>query len=356
MFLSTFHKQFPQFAEKDETGRYLQHDAEEAFSLLYQQFENYFHSVKLDSLSNYKTFSSIATEKGAISDLFTGKFERKFYNIKAPTENNPDSVEFFSKITCPLIDNTGETPISNLLEGLKSSMFAYIDKESPTLGHTVKYEVTTRIIKAPKYLVIHLNRFSIKKNKDKFIQNKILRSVQFKMVLDIVSLLSKDLKQYVNDYRKLKLEKETENFKNLNSSNKDVKLDKKEDCKDSVIVNDKDIKMDKKEDCKDSVIVNDKDIKMDKKEDCKDSVIVNDKVPLGLKFCPNAKYELCSVITHQGRSSDSGHYLSYVKQSDDKWAQFDDEKVKLVTDKDVMKTYGTADFHIAYMLLYRAIT
>ena len=38
-------------------------------------------------------------------------------------------------------------------------------------------------------------------------------------------------------------------------------------------------------------------------------------------------YELVAVLTHQGRSADGGHYIAWVKESNDKWLKFDDDKV-----------------------------
>jgi ubiquitin carboxyl-terminal hydrolase 14 len=37
-------------------------------------------------------------------------------------------------------------------------------------------------------------------------------------------------------------------------------------------------------------------------------------------------YTLKAVLTHQGRSSDAGHYIAWTKQ-EDHWVKFDDDKV-----------------------------
>ena len=37
-------------------------------------------------------------------------------------------------------------------------------------------------------------------------------------------------------------------------------------------------------------------------------------------------YDLVAVLTHKGRSADSGHYISWVKQDNGKWIEFDDEE------------------------------
>jgi len=67
-----------------------------------------------------------------------------------------------------------------------------------------------------------------------------------------------------------------------------------------------------------------------------------------------AWYELCGVITHKGRSADSGHYVSWVKQNDNRWMCFDDDKVSEVTENDIKKLQGGGDWHCAYLLIYRS--
>ncbi|GFH07321.1 ubiquitin carboxyl-terminal hydrolase [Haematococcus lacustris] len=68
------------------------------------------------------------------------------------------------------------------------------------------------------------------------------------------------------------------------------------------------------------------------------------------------KYELFACLTHKGRSADSGHYVSWVKQADGKWVLFDDDKLTLRTEDEILALSGGGDWHMAYLLLYRAIT
>lgn len=78
-------------------------------------------------------------------------------------------------------------------------------------------------------------------------------------------------------------------------------------------------------------------------------------------------YELCAVITHKGRSADSGHYIGWTRDSGgdtlsyfwfntavEDWFQFDDDKVSRVKEEDVLKLSGGGDWHMAYILFYRA--
>lgn len=79
---------------------------------------------------------------------------------------------------------------------------------------------------------------------------------------------------------------------------------------------------------------------------------------LGVSACAAAaagKYELQGVLTHKGRSADSGHYVSWVKQQDGSWVLFDDDDLIIKKDEDVLALCGGGDWHMAYLLLYRAI-
>ncbi len=77
----------------------------------------------------------------------------------------------------------------------------------------------------------------------------------------------------------------------------------------------------------------------------------------------SGKYELTAVLSHRGRSADSGHYVAWVKyrpkpgeklERKDLWVCYDDDKPSYVTEEDVKKLSGAggADWHIAYLLLY----
>lgn len=60
------------------------------------------------------------------------------------------------------------------------------------------------------------------------------------------------------------------------------------------------------------------------------------------------------MLTHKGRSADSGHYVSWVKQSDNAWIQFDDDQLIPRNEDEIVTLSGGGDWHMAYLLLYRA--
>lgn len=58
-------------------------------------------------------------------------------------------------------------------------------------------------------------------------------------------------------------------------------------------------------------------------------------------------YTLYAVLTHQGRSSSSGHYVGWVRQSttEDKWVKFDDDVVSPITSEEILRLSGGGDWH-----------
>ncbi|VDP78321.1 unnamed protein product [Schistosoma curassoni] len=62
-------------------------------------------------------------------------------------------------------------------------------------------------------------------------------------------------------------------------------------------------------------------------------------------------YDLQGVLSHQGRTSTSGHYVAWVKKQG-MWFKFDDDRVSQVTSEDILRLSGGGDWHCAYILLY----
>ena len=80
--------------------------------------------------------------------------------------------------------------------------------------------------------------------------------------------------------------------------------------------------------------------------------------PVALRplHCHAGRYDLVAVLTHKGRSADSGHYVAWVKQTDGQWINFDDENLIQVKESDVLGLGGGGDWHMANLLLYCAQT
>ena len=64
-------------------------------------------------------------------------------------------------------------------------------------------------------------------------------------------------------------------------------------------------------------------------------------------------YHLKAVLTHRGRSAQSGHYITHVKIGE-QWFRFDDEKVTDIDEEDVEMLAGSGDWHCSILLIYEA--
>lgn len=74
-------------------------------------------------------------------------------------------------------------------------------------------------------------------------------------------------------------------------------------------------------------------------------------LPLGF----TGQYELHAVVTHKGRSADSGHYIGWVRQSPGStfWWCYNDDVVTEVRTEDILKLGGGGDRDMAYLNFYR---
>lgn len=62
------------------------------------------------------------------------------------------------------------------------------------------------------------------------------------------------------------------------------------------------------------------------------------------------KYQLTSVIVHEGRSILSGHYVAHCLQPDGSWANYDDEYINKINEREALKDPS------AYFLVYTRLT
>ena len=83
-------------------------------------------------------------------------------------------------------------------------------------------------------------------------------------------------------------------------------------------------------------------------------------------------YELWGVLTHTGRSADSGHYMAWTKNDKGTdyspfsrhqsliartkgiWQKYDDDKVSDVKEDEIAQLDGGGDRAMAYLLLYKS--
>lgn len=305
-FLQAFRDAFPQFAEQRE-GHYLQQDAEECWTQLVNCLKN-----ELPALPAKDDDLPYDLSKSSITQLTYGVMTSK---LKCTESDDPEeeSSHPFSKLVCHISINT-----DYMFEGLRQGLEEELEKTAPSLGRTAVFKKTSRIARLPRYLTVQFMRFFYKRQINR--KAKIGRPVSFPFYLDMYELCTPELKE--------KLKPKRDRIRELEDEKVEKKKQKMESADDETPEEDQPQEMD---------------VDRSSEENYKFENLTG-------------YYELCAILTHQGRSADSGHYIAWVLGNDGKWLKFDDDKVSEVSEDEVKKLSGKGglDWHIAYLCLYRS--
>jgi len=272
-FLVMFRSAFPRFAEM-KNGKYVQQDAEEFWSQLMDCLR------RLPKLEN----SDHVPGRNAIEQLFEIGFKEEFSCTENPDEPKTTTTSTATKLQCHI--QGGKNPTSQLFEGIGSSMHEQLEKVSPTLNKSCIYQKDMSISKLPYYLSVQCVRFFWKKTAEK--KAKIVRPVDFPMTLDLYKYCTPELQSLLMPNRLTPEEKE-----------------------------------------KGILPVGTKP--------------VADAIAPAPYVNSTAVYELYAVVTHQGVYADGGHYVAWVRQSQDPndWLEFDDKEVTPKKEEDIKKLNGS---------------
>ena len=231
-----------------------------------------------------------------IDELFGIEMQIKFKNVEETSEIKTKK-EVLYKLTCYIDNNTLE-----LVEGLKNSLKENIDLFSDKLQRNTVFEKSQLINRLPNYLSVQFMRFYWKQANTltgaKAGKAKILKSVIFSKIIDLYDMCTEETKELLNIGRKIESK----------------------------------------------LLKDDKDFKVE-----------NVKREEGKEYVPTGRYQLISVLTHQGRSSESGHYIGWVHKKDDKWLKYDDSEVTMVTTNEVLELKGGGDWHMAYICFFKQL-
>ncbi|TRY59743.1 hypothetical protein DNTS_028407 [Danionella cerebrum] len=232
--------------------------------------------------------SAASSKKNFIDQYFGVEFETTMKCTEAEDEEPSKGTESQLQLSCFI-----NQEVKYLATGLRLRLQEDITKFSPSLQRNALYIKSSKISRLPAYLTVQMVRFFYKEKES--VNAKVLKDVKFPLMLDVYELCTAELQE-----------------KMVPSNQKQVQQ-----------------------------IVGPKDRKYE-------------------PFCfaddlgsnNSGYYELQAVLTHQGRSSSSGHYVGWVKRKEDEWMKFDDDKVSVVSPEDILKLSGGGDWHIAYVLLY----
>uniref|UniRef100_A0A1D1Y2F2 Ubiquitin carboxyl-terminal hydrolase n=1 Tax=Anthurium amnicola TaxID=1678845 RepID=A0A1D1Y2F2_9ARAE len=305
-FLTVLRKKYPQFAQQ-QNGIYMQQDAEECWTqLIYTLSQSLKASESSDNTATVKTLFGI--------DLVS-----RIYCAESDEESS--ETESVYSLKCHISQE-----VNHLHEGLKRGLKSELEKVSPSLGRTAIYSKESCINELPRYLTVQFVRFFWKRESNQ--KAKILRKVDYPLELDVYDFCSNELRQKLQHPRQILRDEE--------GTKLGLKVEKK-----NVSSKDGDVKM--------ADVEGSSGNNGESSSGSLQQVKQSEK-----KMHLTGIYDLVSVLTHKGRSADSGHYVGWVKQENGKWVQFDDDNPIPQREEDITKLSGGGDWHMAYICMYKA--
>ncbi|OIW04819.1 hypothetical protein TanjilG_13667 [Lupinus angustifolius] len=315
-FWMVLRKKFPQFGQL-HNGVFMQQDAEECWAQL------------LYTLSQSLKSPGSRTEEAAKGRAFLkqGGLAGKGVSLGEIGENSDAvkalfGIELNSRVHCQESnEETSEAEsvyslkchisheVNHLHEGLKHGLKSELEKASPALGRSAIFLKESRINALPRYLTVQFVRFFWKRESNQ--KAKILRKVDYPLVLDVYDFCSDDLRKKLDAPRQILRNEEGKKF-GLKGSEK-------------------------------SSTGKENDVKMSDAEGSSNGGGEPSVAPMeeGEKEAQlTGIYDLVAVLTHKGRSADSGHYVGWVKQENGKWIEFDDDNPKPRVEDDITKLSG----------------
>ncbi|KAJ8408187.1 hypothetical protein AAFF_G00264150 [Aldrovandia affinis] len=306
ILLQFLHMAFPQFAEKGDQGQYLQQDANECWLQMMRVLQQKLEPQLLESPTETDSESGDTVppaKKNFIDQYFGLEFETTMKCTETEEEDPAQGKESQLQLSCFI-----NQEVKYLATGLRLRLQEEITKLSPSLQRNALYIKSSKIGRLPAYLTVQMVRFFYKEKES--VNAKVLKDVKFPLMLDVYELCTAELQEKMVDVRS--------KFKEM----EDRKLEQQQQ------------KVEKKPGPPKDVKYEPFSFENDLGSNC------------------SGYYDLQAVLTHQGRSSSSGHYVAWVKRKEDEWVKFDDDKVSVVSPEDILRLSGGGDWHIAYVLLY----
>ncbi|KAK4267345.1 hypothetical protein QN277_024134 [Acacia crassicarpa] len=303
-FWMVLRKKYPQFGQL-HNGVFMQQDAEECWTQI------------LYTLSQSLRSPGSSENPDDVKALFGIDLISRIHCQEKSNEESSEAESVYS-LKCHISHD-----VNHLHEGLKHGLKSELEKASVALGRSAIYLKESRINSLPKYMTVQFVRFFWKRESNQ--KAKILRKVDYPLELDVYDLCSEDLRKKLEAPRQILRDEEGK------------KLGLKVNEKTSV----------KKEN----------DVKMSDAEGSSNAGGEPSVAPMeeGEKETQmTGIYDLVAVLTHKGRSADSGHYVAWVKQESGKWIEFDDDNPKPRVEEDITKLSGGGDWHMAYIIMYKA--
>ncbi|XP_055347299.1 ubiquitin carboxyl-terminal hydrolase 14-like [Paramacrobiotus metropolitanus] len=316
VMVESLRRAYPRFAETGERGAYVQQDANEAWTELISNLRSQLPNVMPVERGGAflsgrhltaESSGPLSSINNVIEQYMYGELEVTMKCKESDTEPEVRSKEKFLQLSCFISQD-----VRYLQAGLQNRMKETIVKRAETLGRDAEFDKILKLTRLPAHLTVQLIRFFYKERAA--VGAKILKDVKFSMNLDVFDLCSEELQKKLTPQRlQFKAYEEAE----MERVVKKAKQGEKHEPNSGGSV----------------------------------------------KYAPywfendvgsnnSGYYELEAVLTHQGRTSNSGHYVAWIRRTPEVWMKFDDDTVTAVSTEEVLKLSGGGDWHCAYILLY----
>lgn len=321
LFVTVLRRAFPQFAQQSPRGGFMQQDSEEFLMTLWSTLSR--------TLTQPAGIHDLGPTNNMIDAMFgldmVERLECAESDVEAPVIKNEKALKLVCNITM-------ET--NHVSEGIKIGLEGVIEKHSDVLDRNAQWKKTLRINRLPKYLCVQFMRFYWKltpESRDHTgVKCKMLRPIAFPQILDTYEFCSDELKATMKIARDKNAEKILNEFKDAKPSTEASEESKDEDMEGLSA---------------DDIAA----------LEAAKAMSMGAKSPgIGLPADFQGNYELYAILTHKGRSADSGHYMAWVRDKGDDWFCYDDDDVSPCKTEDITKLKGGGDWHMAYLAFYRA--
>eukprot|EP00461_Guttulinopsis_vulgaris_P004781 UN04783 len=240
----------------------------------------------------------------------------------------------------PKLRCTIQQDVLDVKNGLRLALIEELTKRSKLTQKNEQFKRQSFIVKLPKYLIVHLQRFHWKQETQS--KAKLIRKVAIDTLLDLYPFCNEQTQQVLQPYRK--------SFDDLKA---EMGVATPAAMTDEAATT------------------------------TTPATTTEQKQPENTQKYGNIKnggyYELQSIVTHQGRSADSGHYVAWTKTSAGKgynekaltgmtekeketlkeqmstksFIKHDDTRSSFQPEKILTDLAGGGDFHMAYICIYK---
>jgi len=365
-FVSSLRVNFPQFAEQGKGGRYKQQDADEFLNTLMTALGNSMKNnpskdgkpvlPRLVGPVTHDPTVDPSQNANAIDTLFGVEFKTTYKNTAAEEE---PVVKFESerKLVCNIEGGAGaKKQVNHMLEGIELALTGQVEKHSDKVGSTTVWDLERRVSRLPKYLCVQFMRFYWKATPDSAdhagIKCKMLRSVTFPADnFDMFQFCTPEVQAVLKEARDAADVAASEKVKSAAATagaaaSAEGGATAASDTAAAAASGGSD---DEDEDADLAAA-----LALSTQQSTGAGADAQSDIGVGLPENFQGMYELFAVVTHKGRSADSGHYMGWVRSSGDNWHVFDDDEVSPCTTENVLQLKGGGDRDSAYLTFFRA--